>query len=262
MSRTLLVLALAILLTGVVGVAKADHHEDPLYVWINLVQAKPGQSDALVGQMIQEDGELYDSLVDSGEALEWGIALPIVHPDPATHAQWISFAGWKSMDKFMQAFMARRQAMSEEELQASADRFAALVVPGSHRDMIHESVILGNQSAARPGYIHLAYFKAKPGMDEEALKLLEAFNPLFDGLVADGTIQNHGVHIPTVHRGEDYTHMGWWMSEGLAARDAVHRAMATSAPSDAMARWPDVFEDVHTDQILLVVHHKTAGGGE
>lgn len=261
MSKRMRVLGLAIALVALTAPAIADSHEGPVYIWINLVKAKPGQGDALIGYWMEEDAKIYDPLVESGAAFEWGIAMPIVHPDTESHIQWITFAGWAGVDAFMRDFMASRQAMSPEDQAESMERYAALVEPGTHRDMINRSVKLGSMNLSRPGYIHLAYFRAKPGMDSEAVGMLGEFDPVFDDLLADGTIQNYGTHVPALHRGESWTHMGWWSSENLAARDAVMSAMMTGT-EDAMARWPEVFETEHTDQVLLVVHHKVAGGGE
>jgi hypothetical protein len=91
---------------------------------------------------------------------------------------------------------------------------------------------------------------------------------VYDRLVADGTILNYGLHVPAIHRGEGWTHMGWYGTNDLAARDAVSAAFdaaeaARSEEENAAIgeRWSSIFEPGgHSDQVLLVIHHKTAGG--
>lgn len=262
MPRKLFVLGLAVVLASISTIAVADSHEPSVYVWINLLRAKPGQGDALMAMMMEEDAKVFDPLVESGAALEWGIAIPVVHPDTATHVEWVTFAGWEGADRFMQDFMAKQQSTSDEDRKATGDRWAALVEPGSHADVINRSVVLGTLTLSRPSYIHLAYFTAKSGKEREAVGMFEQFNPIFDQLIADATILNYGMHVPAMHRGEDWTHMGWWTSKNLSARDAVSSAFESPDNQEAMMRWGDTFESEHMDQILMVVHHKLPEGGD
>ncbi len=272
MPRTLRTAALAILLVSFGAIAFADSHEDTnVYVWVNFVKAKPGQGDALIGFMMEEDSKNFDPLVESGAALEWGIAMPVVHDgnDPFSHVEWITFVGWEGVDTFMTDFMASRQAMSPEDMQALNERYQATVVAGSHADMINRNVHLGAGAPARPGYIHLGYWKAKPGKESDAMKAFKSFAaPVYDGLVADGKIQNYGLHVPAVHRNSGWTHMGWYASESLAARDVVDAAFeaAGAARSEEEQKqmqsdMMEIFAEWHEDQILMVVHHKAGSAG-
>ena len=84
-----------------------------------------GYSGGLVlirgGQFVmEEDTKNFDPLVESGAAVDWGLAMPVVHDggDAFSHVEWISFVGWDGADQFMSAFMASRQAMAPEEQEA------------------------------------------------------------------------------------------------------------------------------------------------
>lgn len=270
MSKTMRIVSLAVLLTSFGAVAFADSHEPTVYVWVNFMKAKPGQGDALIGLLMEEDAKLFDPLVESGKALEWGIAMPVVHDgdDAATHIEWITFVGWEGADQFMSDFMAKRQTLTEEDMAAISAKWSAVVEPGSHSDMINRSVVVGSPNPVRPGYIHLGYWKAQRGKGAEAKAAFdEIAAPVYSQLMADGAIQNYGLHVPAVHRNRGWTHMGWYMSESLAARDAVSNGFdaADAARSEeeqkaVMSRMIETFEPGHVDQILLVVHHKTASG--
>ena len=271
MSKTLKVLALTVLFAGFATIGLASSHEAPeapIYVWINQLTAKPGQGDALV-ELLKKDAEILDPLVESGAAVEWGIAIPATHSggDSGIRYQWISYVGWAGADQFMQAFMSRMQAMSEDERKAMAAEWETVVEPGSHADTINRSVHVGAGSPGRMSYIHLSYQTAKRGKGGDAMKFYkENVAPVYDKLVADGAILNYGLHVPEVHQGEDWTHMGWVATEDLAARDAATAAFdaqISSSPEEGM-KWKnavmDFFESTPYNQILVVVHHKTASG--
>lgn len=252
------------------AVAPAMAQDAPIYVWINFMKAKNGDTDGLVSLIIEEDTKLLDPLVDSGAAVDWGVAMPVVHDggDTGTVVEWISFRGWAGADAFMEAFMAQRQAMGPEGNKAMMERWAAVAEAGSHADLVNRSIHMGAGNPGRPGYIHLGYFKARPGKWQAATDMYkEMAAPVHDKLVADGTLLNYGLHSPEVHRGEEWTHMTWYMTTDLAARDKVNVAFdaasdaRTQAENEAFARrWAETLdEEAHSDQILLVVHHKAAG---
>ncbi len=272
MSRSLMALGLTILLVSVGAVAFADSHEEAtVYVWINAMKAKPGQGDALIANLIENDGKQFDPLVESGKALEWGIAMPVVHDgdDPVSHYEWVSFVGWEGVDKFMESFMAMRQATSPEDLKAMGEQWSALVEPGSHADVINRSVHIGKSDLSRPGYIHLGYWTAHADNMDGAMKLYKEYAaPVYDKLLADGAIQNYGLHMPAVHRSHGWTHMSWYSTQNLAARDAVtsafdakDAAMSEDEMKALMDKANKAYKPGHIDQILLVVHHKMASGG-
>jgi len=269
MRRTASTLALVALLL-VPGAVMAQ--DQPAYIWINQIKAQPGQGDALIQMWLEEDSKVLNPLVDSGQALGWGVALPVAHAgnDPYSHVQWISFAGWAGVDAFMAKFMESQQGKSEEEKTAMAEKWQSVVVAGSHSDMINRSVHLGSGAPGSGGYINLGYYTAKPGKMSDAKKFYDDVAvPVYEQLVADGKIFNYGLHVPTVHLGESWTHMGWYWSADLAARDAVSAAFdaAEEARSEDEnkgigERWAETFNpEGHTDQILMVVHHYAGGGG-
>lgn len=251
------------------AVAPAMAQDAPIYVWINSVKAKGGNTDALAGLIIEEDTKLLDPLVDSGAAVDWGVAMPVVHDggDTGVVIEWISFVGWAGADAFMKAFMAQRESMGPDGTKAMMEKWAAVAEPGSHADVINDSLHIGSGNLAPASYIHLGYYKARPGKWQAVTDMYKEMGaPVFDKLVADGTVINYGLHTPAVNRGENWTHMTWYMSSDLATRDAVNAAFdaAAEARSDAeneafQKRWMETLDpEGHVDQILMVIHHKVA----
>ena len=244
---------------------------NPAYLWVTCIKAKAGQSDAVTGEMIKEDAKIFDPLVESGAAWEWGIAMPMVHDggDSCSHLEWVVFNGWAGADAFMRKFMELRQAGGPEANKAMAERWAAIAEAGSHADLITRNLHLGGGKPQRAAYIHLSYHKAKPGRFgplEDQFKKYVA--PVFDKMVADGTVISYGLETAEVHRGEDWSYMTWWKSSNLAARDAVDAAFdaADAARSEAerKARRESAQENMdwsgHSDQVLVVIHHNPGKG--
>jgi hypothetical protein len=268
MKKTVLTLALAALLV-VPGLVSAQ--DDPSsYIWINYVKAKAGQGEALTQTMIEEDSKIFNPMVDSGAALDWGIGLPVIHDEgvPYSHVQWIVFSGWAGADAFMGEFMKMQEARSEEERAALQAKFEAATEEGSHADDIYRIVHIG-PGEDRPGYINLGFYTAKPGKMGDAKTFYDDIAvPVYDKLKADGAINSYGLAVPAIHRGDEYTHMGWYSSANLATRDVVEGAFdaAEAARSEEEneaigERWLETFDPKgHEDQILLVVHHYAGGG--
>lgn len=232
----------------------------PIYVWVNSLKANAAQGEALTAMLIEQDSENLDSLVDSGAAVNWGIAMNVVHDgnDASSHVQWISFLGWEAVDQFMQNFMASMQTATPEDRAAAAAAWEANVVAGSHSDMINRSVSIGGAPSGRPAYIHLGYYEARPGQDGAAMALWNDFaKPNFEQLATQQKIMAYGLHVPAVHRNTGWTHMSWYMTTNLAARGAVDAAFG-AAGEEMSARMVETFTGEHTDQILMVVHYKEA----
>lgn len=266
--KQLLTAALVALALAVVPAMAQDG--PPAYLWVSFVKAKPGQGEAVIAEMVKEDAKVFDALVDSGAAWDWGVAMPVFHDgnDPYTHVEWVTFKGWAGADAFMKRFMEVRQAAGDEGNKAMAERWAAITEPGSHADMVLRGLHVGAGKPKRSSYIHLGYHKAQPGRYRDMLAAYKEYNAVvLDKLVADGTVHNYGLMTPDIHRGEGWDFMTWYKSDALAARDTVDAAFdaANAARSDeerkAMReRAQQNFDrSGHSDQVLLVVHNKVGG---
>jgi len=242
--------------------------EQPVYLWINFVKAKPGQGEALTKLMIEEDAKVFDPLVASGAAGDWGIAMPVVHDgnDTYSHVEWISFVGWAGADAFMKAFWEQRAKVSESDRKSMEAQWDAAVEPGSHADLITRNVYVGKDTGERPTYINLGYHKAMPGKFDDLGKLFrEVGPPVFEKLMAEGKVINYGLETIDIHRGQDWSYMTWYTSKDLATRDVVDAgfdaAWAARSEEESKAlsqRFMDARDwSGHSDQILVVVHYKS-----
>jgi len=244
---------------------------NPSYLWVTCIKAKPGQGDAVVAEMMTEDAKMFDPLVESGAAWEWGIAMPVFHDgnDSCSHLEWVVFNGWAGADAFMAKFMELNRARGADANKAMADRWGAITEPGSHADFVTRSVHMGAGKPQRAAYIHLSYHKANPGRFSETEDGYKKYiAPVYDKLVADGTVISYGLETPEVHRREGWDFMTWWKSDSLAKRDVVDAAFdaanAARSEEDRKAMREDARQNLdwsgHSDQVLVVVHHNPGKG--
>jgi hypothetical protein len=265
-----------ILITGVAaalllsGMAVAQ--ETGPYLWANYIKAKPGQGDQMAKMMAEQAKKLYDPLIESGKALNWGIAMPVIHDgdDPFTHIEWITFTDWSGADAFMKSFMEMQRAKSDEERAADMESWDAVVVPGSHADGVYYGVDAGG-SGERPAYIMISYYQTQFGKAGDGTKMWKEYaKPVYQGLAESGEISGYGLMMPEIHRGEEWSHMSWYSAAGLAARDAVSKAFqeAEAARSEEenkgmMESYLETFvPEGHMDQILMVIGHSSDGKSE
>ena len=266
--KKLLVAASAALMLIAAPVLAAE--APTVYIWISFVKAKAGQGDALTSEMIKEDGKVFDALIDSGAALDWGVAMPMFHDgnDPYSHVEWVSLVGWAGADAFINKFMEVRKAMGDAGNKAAGERWAAMVEPGSHADLVLRVLHNVEGPSKEPErYIDLSYWKANPGKAGDLRRAYGEYTaPVYDKLAADGTINGYGLATPAIHRGEDWTFMSWASVSSLTAFDKIDVAFdaAEAARSEeenkaVQKRFQDDSDwSGHRDQTLMVLHRKAA----
>lgn len=268
---SLTALAVTCLLLPLAAVAQEDA-AGPL-LWISYVTAEPGKSGELGMHLAAEGAKSYDGLVADGHVMSWGVAQAVNHfpGDDWTHLEFINFRDWAAVGEFINGFMGRMQAMSEEDRMAAAEKWDELTVHGSHYDVIGQHQHLATMGG-RPSYIYLSTFATKPGQEPAAVKAMyEKWRaPMMDGLMEAGSIIAHGVYTPYLHNAEGWDDAtAWFTMSGLGSVDAVHAAViadGSSRSEDEQAAWMAEMmekfempgEGNHEDRILVVTHYAEA----
>jgi hypothetical protein len=240
-------------------------------IWLSFGKAKHGQSDGYTQAIVKNNSPLYDALMVEGSVLEWGVAQPINHTQDMnfTHVEFVVFANWGGVDSFVTHFMSGMAALGEEERAAMQAAFDAVSEPGSHFDVVDRGIFIGGTSQGRPSYLNVAFYAVHPGAD--FLTLFKEYGaPVLDKLSADGKIGSYGVETLELHGGDPgWTHLIWYESQGLGARDdfsAAWDAAAAARSAEENAVMGEKFEAAigpgHFDTILAVVHYAAAGGGK
>ena len=217
MRRT--VFAFVVIRLAVLSVAAQDM--EPIG-YIAELRVKPGQESKLIELVKKYDKPLFDRLQAEGAVLAWGLDTRVIHQEgAATHMLWWATADYSGMDKVFAGFAAMNVPDEDEKaLQAAVD-------PDKHHDHITRSIIinLGEEEPSGTVYTSWSFFKVKPGKSSEWKKLFEKYNkPVYDQLVADGTIFGYGIDVEDFHTDDPGWRALWVVTTSLGALDKVDAA--------------------------------------
>lgn len=261
-ARQLMVLAIAIVMAAP-AVALAQDEGPPPITWVNSLQVTATGYQTLQQQFETYDKPVLEKLLADGVIISWGFGSQMVGPADTDYVMWATMPGWSSVTKIEQAFHESRASMSEQDMKSMMEGWSAAVKDGSSRtQIIRHLVAESSHDAGEPKYLLLAAYTAKPGMGEDASKMYKSFvAPVYDSLLADGTIIGYGLAVPDLHTGAGFTHEGWVEFSDTAAIDAIDAAFmaddeATSA-GDKVARdaaFKALFEaDGHHDRLINIL---------
>ncbi len=108
------------------------------------------------------------------------------------------------------------------------------------------------QEGMRP-VSYLAEIRVNPGYESKVVDLIKKYDkPVFDRLVAEGTVIAWGLDAKMVHNEGGTTHMFWWVTADFAGQDKVFAALfgIEMADADEKAFQDAVVADKHHDHIL------------
>jgi hypothetical protein len=182
----------------------------------------------------KESQAAMERLLANGTIVAWGNGAPIVHRDEGnTHGSWFSATSLTGIEKAL------------EEL---ANQPASPVLnDAKHHDHLSRSIVhKGRTSATTTGYSWGSGNPVKPG---KADAWLEFFNktskPVFDKLVADGTILQYEVFTDLVHTSDPNGRRVNYIAPNLAALEKAREALAAMRQSLAPSYFP-AFADLVT----------------
>lgn len=201
-----------------------------------------------------------DSLVEQGKLLAWGVVAPVFHHDmETTHSIFMTVPDWSALATAFDALEQRESSLSAEE-QAAAGEMMSKMDMDAHRDELvrHLRFEVGGEGTPPTKFYEIGYHAARPGKGREAMELYDRLvKPLYDRLLADGTITGYGVFVPVQHAGEGWTHGGWTGLADLGKLDAVGAAFeaaeATWTPDDLQELQETFDRSAHTDLLLRVL---------
>jgi hypothetical protein len=225
--------------------------------WIAFDKSMPGKSRDLISMTIKDDGPMYDGLMKDGTLMSWGIAIPINHRlgDTWNYVLWANMADWSKVGELQAGFEKMFASRTPEEMAAMAEAYKEATVPGAHHDwVVRYQVMKQSDGDVMPRYISVSYYSAKPGQDLTPF-YKKNVAPIYDKLLADGTITGYGMYTQELHGEPGWTHLGWYTMTDLGAIDAVDQAFRASFTEDMMNEAIEVMDwSTHKDKVLLIVH--------
>ncbi len=252
-------ISLAVLLVfGFAPLASAQEEPGPI-TWLSFNKTLSGKSQDYIGAAIKNDGPMYDRLLADGTLNSWGIAIPITHRpgDPMNYMLWAGMSGWSKVGDLEAGFMKLFTSRTPEQSAEIQKAYEEAVVPGAHHDWIirHQVYSEGSGDQA-PKYFRIGYYKATPGNEGGITAFYkEHIQPVYEQLLADGTITSFGLSTQELHGVGDWTHLGWYTMANLGSIDTVQQAVDAVFTEELGAEiGPMMDPSAHWDQVLLIVH--------
>lgn len=232
-----LFLSLFVVLLSCISAAAQQSRPQPLTFWYEYV-INPGKEDDFLDLVKTVGQPVRDKLMADGVVLGWGMEVPLLRqPGAASHVIWYTVSDWSGVEKVdtaMRAQIAKLSGGDESKTPAAKksqkpvsvmDRLRDDADMSKTRDYLTRDLVTNESSSLPAGvmpYTRYNFVKVKPGKAGDYRKAWEKYNkPVFDKLLADGTILGYGLSVEEVRTEGDFTHYVWIETKDLASLDKV-----------------------------------------
>lgn len=201
----------------------------------------PGKENELNTLINTVGAPVRDKLMAEGVVMAWGMETPILrYPGGTTHLIWFSVANWEGVEKVLNAMEARLAKLAADEAVAArgrqrpamttAERSRSVFDGSKTRDWLIRDLVANYGPPPKAGvlpFIRYNFVKARPGKGADYRRTWEKYNkPVFDRLIADGTVLAYGLAQEEVKTDGDWTHFVWIATPSMAAADKIGPAFA------------------------------------
>ena len=201
----------------------------------------PGKENDLNSLINTVGAPVRDKLMADGVVMAWGMETPILrYPGGTTHLIWFSVANWEGVEKVLNAMEARQAKLAADEAAAARGRQRPMMTTAERarsvfdgtktRDWLIRDIVANYGPPPKAGvlpFIRYNFIKARPGKGADYRRTWEKYNkPVFDRLIADGTVLAYGLAQEEVKTEGDWTHFVWIATPSMAAADKIGPAFA------------------------------------
>lgn len=206
---------------------------------------RPGQEQEFMTLVKTVGAPVRDKLMADGVVLAWGIETPVLrYPGGTTHLIWFTVANWSGVEKVLGAMEAQLQKLAAEDAKrtesahaskqkppmTTAERQAAVFDMSKTRDWLARDLVANFGPPPAAGVLPVTrynFIKVKPGKAAEYRRTWEKYNkPIFDKLIADGSLLAYGLSIEEVKTDGDFTHFVWMATADMSGMDKIGPAFA------------------------------------
>lgn len=225
------VAGLCVLAMAVCGAAPARaqmseaKEKPPMYSYVSF-WSYPRAQWADVEKSNEADRKILDKAMASGTLVAYGSDTNLIHhPDGSTHDDW-----WSSMS------MAGLLNVLDQFYASGTTSSPLLVSSTKHWDAIYVSRHYNWHSGSwKHAFTHGSSYKLKPDAPDDAVATLSknAFVPLMEKLLADGTIVEYEIDTEAIHTENPNTFWIFYITpnaEGLDKTNAVLRETIKANP--------------------------------
>jgi hypothetical protein len=213
----------------------AQQEQQPLTFWYEY-HVNPGKEDEFLNLVKTVGGPVRDKLMADGVVMAWGVETPVIRvPENATHTIWYMVADYAGVQKVEEAMNAQIARLTDEAAKGAAagKKGAAASGPTARvleitdfaktHDYLTRAIVAGFTNDRPAGALpcsRYSFVKVKPGKGAEYRKAWEKYNkPIFEKMIADGTIMAYALVVEEVRTDGDFTHYTWIATKDLAAQD-------------------------------------------
>ena len=250
--RIVLVLATLLLAISAPVVSKAQQQEPPTYTMVSewvIPRAQWAEYEAFTKKNTQP---LFEKLQADGTILSWGIYATVVHQeDRETHGSWFETASLANVQKVL------------AELAKLAPN--PIIINVKHHDFLMRAPLRRSRAASGSnGFVLVNTTQVLPGKGQEWRELFDKYNkPVYDELVANGTISAYWVEVEQVHTNDPgLRHVVYMVptADGLDKVGAAFQAAGQKRGAEANQAVGRAFTDItvagaHRDFFARIINY-------
>jgi hypothetical protein len=218
----------------------------------------PGKEEELNTLIRTVGAPVRDKLMAEGVVLAWGMETPILrYPGGTTHLIWFAVANYAGVEKVLNGMEAQLATLAASEAQAArgrqrpamttAERSRSVFDMSKTRDWLVRDLVAGFGPPPAAGVLPFTrynFVKVKPGKGGDYRRTWEKYNkPVFDKLVADGTVLAYGLAAEEVKTDGEWTHFVWIGTANMAAADKIGPAFAADRARRSEKERNEITED-------------------
>jgi len=217
----------------------------PMYSYIANWEVPRDKFKDMEGQLGTNNALMAKHVAD-GSLVGFGSDITLVHRDgESTHDVWWSSMSWGGLMKVLQA------------IKTSGTSDAPVFTAAKHNDRIYAARYYNWRAGSfTDGYTRVAIWKLKPGAPDNAIdQVAKSFGvPMFEKLLADGSIYEYEIDEEAVHSADPATFMIIFVGKGPEGLDKGSAALADFSKSvpfalPAFSSWVD--SPAHRDGLYL-----------
>jgi hypothetical protein len=216
---------------------------------------------AYVDYYEKNEKPVMEKLIANGTIVDFGFESTALHdPDGYSHASWFSAYSLAGLEEALNAFY-EEQGQSAAQIEAE---LAGMIT--KHKDVITQSDHYGlRTSKFSGGYSVGSFVQLKPGKGPEFFgSFAENGKPIYEKLLADGTIASYVVSTELFHTSEPGGVWMWYVAKDIQsvekAEAAFEKQWAELSRSERNAAYDqrrDMTEgSAHRDGFTRIIHYQ------